>query len=493
LLSAGGVGEQRLSLEGFNSNNEVTEVLGFQADGFIGISTSFPSERIHMVGNNYVEGELLLGPSALNFKANEAQEQRFKIGVSRDHYHGRLNHSTPFEDDFVKFRQTVRQDSLVDLGIFDAQHCGWDPDLNGKGIGGRKCMEEHDPRLIISSDGRFVSLNSPIMPYPSLMKTPALNPEQLAANYLFAQTRTVTPDIGIGVLQPVEDFHVNGTTYIESAMILRATSNYTLFPRSDETLYRMGPHVSKWSLNFHPQQFQDAFQGEVLIAMNDMLMALPRHTGSEYWENIDWTRNFVSTVLEAAKANLKMMMTDAFYKTVFPPQKILHNGQEKGVGQLFMDEKDYYASASEECTGEAKAECTGSTFQYSSERNPRAPAYLNVPLHMDPAGKISFGNMKDISKGLRDISLHVDASSWRTNYSISASGDVRYDDGHLRIYDYWGIPAMSITPNGTLYFAEVKNPCSAPRSPFTPCAGRFLGVGVSNPVEKLHLSGSFFI
>ena len=61
-------GEQRMSIEGYVSD-EWSEVVSFRADGHVGIGTYDPLESLHIVGNGFVEGEILIGPLGTRFAA----------------------------------------------------------------------------------------------------------------------------------------------------------------------------------------------------------------------------------------------------------------------------------------------------------------------------------------------------------------------------------------------------------------------------------------
>ena len=62
-------GEQRMSIEGYVSD-EWSEVVSFRADGHVGIGTSAPEMALHVVGDELVEGKLVLG-SQFEFGVDE--------------------------------------------------------------------------------------------------------------------------------------------------------------------------------------------------------------------------------------------------------------------------------------------------------------------------------------------------------------------------------------------------------------------------------------
>jgi hypothetical protein len=91
------------------------------------------------------------------------------------------------------------------------------------------------------------------------------------------------------------------------------------------------------------------------------------------------------------------------------------------------------------------------------------------------------------------MSLH------RTNYTIKSDAkpdETKSFDYELQFRDYWGTPFFTATPNGTIALAaEGPHPCTRTdrASRFTPCVGRFVGIGTPHPVEKLHLVGTQYI
>ena len=73
-------GAQRFSVEGF-VDESWNEVLTARADGNVGVGTWDPLEALHVVGNGYVEGDVLIGPAAARFKAGFDGEAAFFANV----------------------------------------------------------------------------------------------------------------------------------------------------------------------------------------------------------------------------------------------------------------------------------------------------------------------------------------------------------------------------------------------------------------------------
>jgi len=113
-------GEQRMSIEGYVSD-EWSEVVSFRADGHVGIGTSAPEMALHVVGDELVEGKLMLG-------------SQFEFGVDEE---GMLSVSDASGS--VAMTISTKSDGAIGVGVEVPQaqfHAAGGPVRTGSGVVG---------------------------------------------------------------------------------------------------------------------------------------------------------------------------------------------------------------------------------------------------------------------------------------------------------------------------------------------------------------------
>ena len=171
------------------------------------------------------------------------------------------------------------------------------------------------------------------------------------------------------------------------------------------------------------------------------------------------------------------MLTPEFYKFAYSPKVVKHMTTETTLN----------------------ADDVGTREMYPTYMNFTDEAFTShiIPMHMDKDGKTHPGYKKNPE--LQDFNIIVDMTTHRTNFTIKSNArphETKSFDHELQFKDYWGTPFFTATPNGTIALAaEGPHPCTRTdrASRFTPCVGRFVGIGTAHPVEKLHLVGTQYI
>ena len=172
-----------LSIEGRSSDPDNLagwrEVLAARSDGHVGISVSAPSERLHVIGNTYTEGRVIIGPAKQEFDPNEVLEERFAFEVSRATAQQEpLAPTSVGEDDGVRAAHASRYSGMP------------------SGLGDLEFLDTNDQSYLTVSSKGVVGFTHP------------------------------TSYVGVGTNNPIHRLHIRGTGYLDGALLIRGAGNY---------------------------------------------------------------------------------------------------------------------------------------------------------------------------------------------------------------------------------------------------------------------------
>ena len=239
------------------------EIIAARSDGNVGISVSAPSERLHVVGNTYTEGRVVIGPPKPEFEPNGGskggvdEEERLDhsalVHVARVEatrrslpwpplpscrvfhslYHLLLTSLPRLPTDSLEerfamevSRAAAQQEPLAAASVGEDEFVrkAHASRYAGKpsGIGDLEFLDtNNEPYLTVSATGCVLHQTTDgRKPIPS--KT---HPPRHLLHSVVGFTHP-TSNVGVGTNNPIHPLHVRGTEYLDGALLIRAGGNY---------------------------------------------------------------------------------------------------------------------------------------------------------------------------------------------------------------------------------------------------------------------------